>query len=156
MLKYCVINNDKTKLKELLLETISIRRQLFKKNNDAFKEFWKFYFLDTDLVFECFKFSTNEFFQLIFHSLKILYDFHIMFENIDDKSLEKKWDVLHDKPLSDFKDQIDMDKIPTVNIRVWQLVTTIMTLKPRGNIWNGLSSVITFSEVRKLKIYYNF
>lgn len=49
-LKYCVVKNDKAKLKEMLLETISMRRLLFKKDDDDFKEFWKFYFLDTDLV----------------------------------------------------------------------------------------------------------
>lgn len=50
MLTYCVIKNYKTKLKEILLETIAMRRLLFKKDDSDFKEFWKFYFIDTDLV----------------------------------------------------------------------------------------------------------
>lgn len=80
---------------------------------------------------------------------QILYDFHVLFGHIDENALEKKWDDLHDKPLSFFKDKIDTKKIPTTNIKVWQIITTLMSLKPRGNFWNGLSSLIIFSEVRK-------
>lgn len=50
MLKYCVVNNDKEKLKTILLQTVSVRRQLLKLDGDDFKEFWKFYFVETDLV----------------------------------------------------------------------------------------------------------
>lgn len=50
MLKYCVVNNDRKKLEEILSETISIRRKLLKIEGDDFKEFWKFYFVETDLV----------------------------------------------------------------------------------------------------------
>lgn len=49
-LKYCVVKKDKKKLKEILLETISIRRQLLKEEDNDFKEFWNFYFVDTELV----------------------------------------------------------------------------------------------------------
>lgn len=94
-----------------------------------------------------FKFKTNvnaKFFTV--H--QILYDFHLLFENIDEKALEKKWDDLHDQPLSCFKEKIETDKIPTLNIKVWQFITTYMSLKPRGNFWNALSSLIIFSPVR--------
>lgn len=51
MLKYIVVQNEKQKLKEILRESVRLRRELLKKNNDdELKEFWQFYFVDTDLV----------------------------------------------------------------------------------------------------------
>lgn len=70
-----------------------------------------------------------------------------MFTGIDHNALEKKWEMLHDRPLSDFKDQIDMNKIPTTDISVWQFLTTCMQLKVRGDFWKLLQSLIIFSNV---------
>lgn len=51
MLKYIVVKNEKQQLKKILRESVPLRRELFKKNNDdELKEFWQFYFVDTDLV----------------------------------------------------------------------------------------------------------
>lgn len=94
------------------------------------------------------RFSFNfKFYFSNYHILQILHDFNVLFTSINGKSLEQKWDDLHDKPLSEFKDKIDTNKIPTTNVEVWQLITTIMALKTRGNFWNGLSSLIIFSAV---------
>lgn len=49
-LKYCVVQNDKAKLKNVLRETVSIRRQLLAVDDDELKDFWNFYFVDVDLV----------------------------------------------------------------------------------------------------------
>lgn len=64
-LKYCVVKNQKNELKKLLFETVALRRELLKKerekidgnnnddgdgDDDGFMDFWKFYFVDTDLV----------------------------------------------------------------------------------------------------------
>lgn len=50
-LKYIVAKNEKQKLKGILRGSVYIRRELLKRNDDdEFKEFWQFYFVDTDLV----------------------------------------------------------------------------------------------------------
>lgn len=49
-LKYCVVKNDKQKLKEILRGTISMRRQMFERNDEDMIEFWHFYFVDTEMV----------------------------------------------------------------------------------------------------------
>lgn len=49
-LKYCVVKNDKKKLKDKLSETIDLRRKLLKENNEEFHEFMAFYFVDPELV----------------------------------------------------------------------------------------------------------
>lgn len=49
-LKYCVVKNNRNELREILWRTISIRRQLLKKDDNDSKEFWKFYFIEIDLV----------------------------------------------------------------------------------------------------------
>lgn len=82
------------------------------------------------------------------HIFQISFDFRLLFEGIDDKSLEKKWDTLHDKPLSEFKDQIDLNKVPISDASVWQFITTCITLKPRGDFWKSFSSFMTFTDVR--------
>lgn len=73
ILKYCVVKNDKAKLKEILSETITIRRKLLQKDDEDFKEFWKFYFIDTDLV----KFNrANELQGIIFLFFMYIFIFH--------------------------------------------------------------------------------
>lgn len=79
-----------------------------------------------------------------------MYDFCILFDNVNDKSLEEKWDTLHDKPLSEFKDLVNLDKIPTVDVSFWKFVATFMTLKPRGDIWKLLPTIVNFSKVTKI------
>lgn len=49
-LKYCVVNKDKSKLKEKLRETIEIRRRLLIENDGEFKDFFAFYFVDPEMV----------------------------------------------------------------------------------------------------------
>lgn len=49
-LKYCVVHKDKTKLKEVLRDSITLRRNLLKDEHIDFKEFWMFYFIDPELV----------------------------------------------------------------------------------------------------------
>lgn len=49
-LKYCVVKNDKQKLKEILRGTISMRRQMFERNDEDMIEFWHFYFVNTEMV----------------------------------------------------------------------------------------------------------
>lgn len=83
-----------------------------------------------------------------FCSFQILYDFKLLFEQINDKALELKWDTLHNKPLSEFENLIDIKKISTTDIKLWQLITTFNSLKPRGDVWKLLSSLIIISEVR--------
>lgn len=78
---------------------------------------------------------------------QILYDFKLLFEHINDNALEQKWDALHNKPLSEFKDFVSMDKIPTTDVKIWQMMTTFKRLKPRGGVWKFAKSLITFSEV---------
>lgn len=50
ILKYCVVKSDKQKLKQVLRETVDIRRVLLKRGDDDMKDFWTFYFVDVDLV----------------------------------------------------------------------------------------------------------
>lgn len=47
-LKYCVIKNDKKM--DILRVSVSIRRRLLLQNDEDLNEFWKFYFVDNDLV----------------------------------------------------------------------------------------------------------
>lgn len=145
-LKYCVVKNDKQKLKSILRETIPIRRRLLQEKDDDLIEFWHFYFVDTDMV-PHFK---NHYFHISNVSLflQILFDFGVLFDHIAGDSLEKKWDILNDKPLSEYKENIDLEKVRTTDVAVWQLITIIMALKPRGDFWKALSSLIIFSEVR--------
>lgn len=49
-LKYCCVTKDKPKLKEKLLETISLRRKLFKENSGEFSDFFNFYMVDITMV----------------------------------------------------------------------------------------------------------
>lgn len=49
-LKYCVVKNDKEKLKQILRDTVSLRQQILKKHDDGLKELWTFYLVDTELV----------------------------------------------------------------------------------------------------------
>lgn len=48
--KYCVVHNDKEKLKEKLSGTVELRRKLLKEKKEDFMEFLQFYFIDIDLV----------------------------------------------------------------------------------------------------------
>lgn len=48
--KYCVVKNDKEKLKQKLRESVSLRRKLIKKDDIELKDFWLFYLMDTELV----------------------------------------------------------------------------------------------------------
>lgn len=157
-LKHCVVKDQKQELKKILFETVALRRQLLQQignrvddnnNKDDFDDFWKFYFVDIDLVRlvqECLNPVHSNHFQNI--CFQILYDFELLFENIDGKSLEKKWDVLHSKPLSEFKDKVDLNKVPTSNIQVWQLIVTFLSLKYRGDCWKSLTQLIVFSKVK--------
>lgn len=49
-LKTCVVKKDKKALKEKLKKTITLRRQLMQCNQDEFADFFKFYFVDPELV----------------------------------------------------------------------------------------------------------
>lgn len=80
--------------------------------------------------------------------VQILYDFHLLFGNIDENALATQWDDLHNKPLSSFSEIVDTKKVQTTNVKVWQIITTFMSLKPRGNFWKALSFLIIFSAVR--------
>lgn len=49
-LKYCVVKNDKAHFKELMRQTVGMRRKLLKADDPDLKDFWTVYFVDTDLV----------------------------------------------------------------------------------------------------------
>lgn len=63
-LKYCVVKNDKQKLKEILRGTISMRRQMFERNDEDMIEFWHFYFVDTEMVRSISHSVQKKYFQL--------------------------------------------------------------------------------------------
>lgn len=48
--KYCVVQKNRSKLKEKLRGTIELRRRILKENKDEFMEYLQFYFIDVDLV----------------------------------------------------------------------------------------------------------
>lgn len=50
LLKYCVVKNDKQKLKKALCKTVSMRRKLLAEDDPELMEFWRFYFVDIEMV----------------------------------------------------------------------------------------------------------
>lgn len=48
--KYCVVENDRAKLKNKLRGTIELRRKILKEKKEEFIDFLQFYFVDIDLV----------------------------------------------------------------------------------------------------------
>lgn len=49
-LKYCVVKNDKEKLKQIMRNTVSLRQQMLKNHDGDYKALWNFYFVDTEMV----------------------------------------------------------------------------------------------------------
>lgn len=58
-------------------------------------------------------------------------------------------------PLSDFKNIVDLGKIPTANVKIWQLIITLMSLHGRGDFWKAFYSLIIFSSVGSIEFLSN-
>lgn len=71
-----------------------------------------------------------------------------MYENIDENSLRKKWDLLLSRPLQEWKENIDMTKVAAQDDDIWKFFALFDKFKGnRINFYNAIKSVVIFSEV---------
>lgn len=87
---------------------------------------------------------------------QILYDFDLLFPQIDGNALHKNWKVLLNKSLVDWKENVDVNKVAAKDENIWKFFVLFDRFKSRGNFYNVIKSLVIFSEVNDSNVKKTF
>lgn len=90
--------------------------------------------------------------MLALYNFQILYDFSLLFPQIDGDALRTSWEALLNKPVTEWKENVDVEKVGAKDQHIWKFFVLFDRFKPRGNFYNIVKSLVIFSDVNKFNI----
>lgn len=98
---------------------------------------------------------TSTFKFIVFFYLQILFDFGVLFESVNQKALEEKWQNMVSKLHAVFKIEVPSNIAPITDVDLLNFIGLLKLFSAvRTQLPTSVKSVLTFSKVRQLNFIF--